>query len=74
MEGSVGVAVRPVEGRLELRSLVMTRQFGSAVGHLLLWRGLFLDISPRWARSPKSGGWLTTVYPYLQRFRISASS
>ena len=74
VEGSIGVAVRPMEDRLGLGNLVVIRQFGPAVGHLLLWCGLFLGISLRWARSPKSGGRLAAVCPHLERFRISASN
>ena len=43
----VEVAVRPMEGLLGLGNLGLTRQSEPAVGHLLLWRGLFLDIFPR---------------------------
>ena len=64
VEGSVGVAVRLVEGCLELGNLVVIRQSGPAVGHLLLWCG----------RSPKSDGQLIAVCPHLQIFQISASS
>ena len=45
VEGSVGVAVRLVEGCLELGNLVVIRQSGLAAGHLLLWCGQFLGIS-----------------------------
>ena len=74
MEGSVRVAVRPVGGRLGLGNLVVIHQFEPTMGHLLLWLGQFLGISPRWARSPESDGRLTTIYPHLQKFRILASS
>ena len=70
----VEVAVQPVEGLLRLGHLGLTRQYEPTTGHLLLWRGLFLDISLRWARSPRSSGWLTTAYPHLQRSRILANS
>ena len=74
MEGSVRVAVRPVGGRLGLGNLVVIHQFEPTMGHLLLWLGQFLGISPRWAQSPESDGRLTTIYPHLQKFRILASS
>ena len=60
----VEVAIRPVEGLLRLGNLELTRQSKLAAGHLLLWRGLFLDISSRWARSPRSIGRLPTTYPH----------
>ena len=57
----VEVAVRSMEGLLKLRNLGLTRQSEPAAGHLLLWRGLFLDISLRWARSPRSSEWLSSL-------------
>ena len=70
----IEVAVRPVEGFLRLGNLGLTRQSDPTVGHLLLWRDLFLDISLRWARSPRSSGRLATAYPHLQRSWTSANS
>ena len=70
----VEVAVRPVEGLLGLGNLGLTRQSEPAIGHLLLWRSLFLDIFPRWAQSPRSSGRLTTAYPHLQRSQTSTNS
>ena len=51
VEGSVGVAIQPVEGCLGLKSLVAKHQFGPTKGHLLLWHYRCLGISLRWARS-----------------------
>ena len=57
----VEVAVQSMEGLLRLGNLGLTRQSEPAAGHLLLWRGLFLDISLRWARSPRSSEWLSSL-------------
>ena len=70
----IEVAVRLVEGLLELGNLGLTLQSEPVAGHLLLWRGLFLDITPRWTRSPRSSGRLAIAYPHLQRSRTSTNS
>ena len=66
MEDSVEVGRQSVEGRLGLRNLVAKCQFGPTMYHLLLWRYRCLEISSRWAQSPKLGGRLVAVYPHLQ--------